>query len=224
LLLKSRDMNLNPLTLIHRLIRSLLRRSSNSLSQKYNLFMAYRKFRKIADGKQIKLNLGSGPVKGDTGWTTIDVYGSDIIWDLRKNLPLSNNSVQEIYTSHLLEHLDYRDIRKLLLEIYRIMCPKGSLKICVPDASRYISAYVSGTLLRNEKDLYTPAVTNTGSFIDQVNYIAYMGGEHKFMFDVHNLSSILLECGFTTILERSPEIYLDSPERETDSLYLLAIK
>ena len=37
------------------------------------------------------------------------------------------------------------------------------------------------------------------SRVDYVNYIAYMDGHHKYMFDEENLLSILRNVGFSTV-------------------------
>ena len=39
---------------------------------------------------------------------------SDLCWDLRNPLPFPNNSVAIIYSSHVLEHLHYRELMGLL--------------------------------------------------------------------------------------------------------------
>jgi hypothetical protein len=49
-----------------------------------------------------------------------------------------------------------------------------------------------------------------------------MGGEHKFMFDFQNLKSILTTSGFCEVSERNFDNSIDSAERETDSIYVLA--
>jgi len=45
--------------------------------------------------------------------------------DLRKGIPLEDNSVHYIYCSHMLEHLSPEDARKLIREAYRVLKPGG---------------------------------------------------------------------------------------------------
>ena len=172
----------------------------------------------------INLNLGSGPSYGINGWTNIDIGGADINWDLRKPIPLPENSVSSIYSSHLLEHLEFVAINKLLLECYRLLANNGELNLCVPNARLYIESYVLHSNLRLESDLYSPAVTDTESFIDQLNYVAYMGGEHKYMFDESNLTFLLHKAGFVDVLVTDGRFELDDDERKCDSLYMNARK
>lgn len=64
----------------------------------------------------------------------------------------------------------------------------------------------------------------TGSPIDQINYIAYMGGEHKFMFDEVNLISLIQQAGFERVSLRSFDERIDLPEREFESIYAEGFK
>jgi predicted SAM-dependent methyltransferase len=147
--------------------------------------------------------------------------GADLILDLAKPLPFSNNSVHKIYSSHLLEHLDYRDSISLLHECYRILKQGGTFSVCVPDASIYINAYCSNLDI---KDLckHEPAF-HYHSPIDFVNYMAYMDGHHKHMYDKENLTKRLKDVGFQTVKLRDFDSELDSKDRAYESIYALAI-
>ncbi len=86
----------------------------------------------IYNYKNIKLNLGSGSSNID-GFINLDILplpNIDIICDLNKNIPLQDNSVNEIYTSHTLEHI--QNTVHLMEEIYRICKPNALVKIKVP--------------------------------------------------------------------------------------------
>lgn len=71
----------------------------------------------------LKLNLGSGKRKL-IGYVNIDFDPSqapDKLWDLEKGLPwLADNSVEIIYSSHLLEHVHPEKYHFLLEEMYRV--------------------------------------------------------------------------------------------------------
>jgi len=56
-----------------------------------------------------------------------------MVHNLAKGIPFPDNSIDVVYHSHVLEHLD-RDIAKLfLLDIKRVLKPKGVLRLVVPD-------------------------------------------------------------------------------------------
>jgi len=80
----------------------------------------------------IKLLLGNGFKKME-GYTTIDIDPStcpDYVRDLNKGLPFSNNSIDEIYSEHTLEHI--QDIRFLMEECYRVLKDGGRFIYVVP--------------------------------------------------------------------------------------------
>jgi predicted SAM-dependent methyltransferase len=172
----------------------------------------------IHKSQPIFLEIGSGPKQGTKGWTTLDVcVDCDIYWDLLLPLPFPDNSVTQIYSSHVLEHFYFPDLMKLLSECYRILQSDGVLSICVPNASLYIKGYLSAEKFE-PKNIYEPAYFSNTK-IDYVNYIAYMGGEHRYMFDEENLLAVLKKSGFKEVRRRNFEAELDMEERDWESIY-----
>lgn len=186
--------------------------------------LSYAKWRTARKSRRIWLELGSGAKKGQNGWITIDFTGADIAHDLRKGIPFPADSVDRIYTSHMLEHIPFRDLLVFLNECYRVLKKDGELSVCVPDAGRYISAYTERRYFRESNKGYQPAVTDTGSLLDQINYIAYMNQLHKYMFDEENLVNTLKKAPFTSVELRSFDEFLDLRCRDFESIYAMAIK
>lgn len=81
------------------------------------------------------LDLGCGKTKreGTTGIDFIDMPGVDIVCNLNGELPLPDNSIEGVYASHILEHLD--DIVFTMSEIWRVCKPDAWIKIWVPHFS-----------------------------------------------------------------------------------------
>ena len=81
-----------------------------------------------------KLNLGSGNRKRED-WINIDINSNnnpDIVRDISKGLPFDDDSVDEIYISHVIEHLKWEDFFFVMSEMHRV-CKKGAqLQIIVP--------------------------------------------------------------------------------------------
>ncbi len=186
-------------------------------------FYAYFQFFVMSKKNDLKIEFGAGK-KGNGGWITIDVYRADIIWNLTNSLPIADDVVQEIYHSHLLEHLNFKQINDFLLECYRILKPGGHMKVCVPNAGNYIQAYYNRKYFRDDDQMYAKAIVDSNSFIDQLNYIAYMDGEHKFMFDEQNAINLILKAGFTSVSLREFEAGLDLEDRKFESLFVIAYK
>ena len=79
-----------------------------------------------------KLNLGCGrDIK--EGYINVDMEklpGVDIVANVEKGLPIEDNSIDEVYTAHFLEHV--YDLHGVIEEIYRICKDKAKVIIRVP--------------------------------------------------------------------------------------------
>lgn len=81
----------------------------------------------------IKLDVGCGPKKlpGYLGVDIEAISGVDYVVDLDSQLlPFKDNTVDEIYCSHFMEHVE--DPVKILREFYRVLKNNGTLIIIVP--------------------------------------------------------------------------------------------
>lgn len=131
-------------------------------------------------------------------------------------LPFPEESVDYVYSSHLLEHLFKEDAKKLLKEVYRVLKKGGIVRICVPDLEYVISLYKKGDKERALNFFFTNS--RSGYF-----------HQHRYMYDFDLLRQLLEEAGFTQIQRclyrqgKTPDIeVLDkSPE---DTLYVEASK
>ncbi|UTC76295.1 methyltransferase domain-containing protein [Treponema sp. OMZ 792] len=85
-------------------------------------------------------------------WTNIDYHNDfydqnqhivNIEYDLMKKeqLPLPDKCAEIIYISHVLEHITDAAAKNILSECYRILKPKGLLRIVQPDIDYYYDAY-----------------------------------------------------------------------------------
>ena len=70
---------------------------------------------------------------------------------------------------------------------------------------------------------YEPAVVSDLP-IDFVNYIAYMDGHHRHMFDEKNLVKVLESACFKNVHLRDFDPDLDMPERAYESIYVEGFK
>ena len=191
---------------------------------KYQMFLSRSKWKSLKKQSEIKLELGSGSKKGIDGWTTVDSGDADIKWDLKFGIPLSDKSVDKIYSSHLLEHISYNNLIPFLKECKRVLKIGGEFSVCVPNFRLYIDAYKDGKLFQTRDKWWQPAMINTGSNIDQLNYMIYMLDHHKYMFDEQNLINTLTKVGFLNVSLREFDDTLDLISRNEESIYAKAIK
>jgi len=81
---------------------------------------------------KIILDLGCGRKKYDKaiGLDKAKLPEVDVICDLNKGIPFKDDSVDQIYTYHFLEHCD--DLVFLMEEIWRVSKPNAKITIIVP--------------------------------------------------------------------------------------------
>ena len=83
----------------------------------------------------VRLDIGCGrsKLKGTMGVDIVALPGVDVVADLGGGLPFRDSSVDEIYTSHTLEHMD--NFLGAMEELWRVCKPDGLVHIWVPHAS-----------------------------------------------------------------------------------------
>ena len=109
-----------------------------------------------------------------------------IFADLANSLPLRQNSVDAIFSSHFLETLRKDEALKLLKKSYKALKPGGILRISVPDLAYAISLYPQKSQEMLDRFFYVDEGQNDYS-------------SHKYLYDYHSLEALLLEVGFTNI-------------------------
>ena len=217
----------NPIVILikkHKHIKNILKFFLSICAKPFSLLKIYQ----VLKRQKICLEIGSGDKKGTGDWITLDGgFFADIHWDLRQGIPFPDNSIDRIYTSHCFEHIPFNGLEKLIRTCHNKLKMGGTLSVCVPNARLYIDTYISGTefIDFSNPSLVCPAtLCDTGSPIDQVNLIAYLGGQHCYMFDKVNLVNILKRNGFSQVELRNFEEDLDLKERDHESIYALATK
>lgn len=89
-----------------------------------------------ADGARLNLGCGSKRKPGFLGVDIGEGSAVDVRMDAMAYLKtLPPGSVQEIYSSHFLEHVDARDLQPMLLEFDRVLRAGGRVQIIVPHHS-----------------------------------------------------------------------------------------
>ena len=129
----------------------------------------------------MKLNLGSGcaPIEG---YTNVDAKFGDSAFPLA----YPDNSVDEIYASHILEHFPQAQCTDVLIDWVRVLKPGGVLKVAVPDFKWIAQEYLKGA---SEYPLMGYVI---GGQTDDHDY-------HKALFDETALRHRLRVAGLTDI-------------------------
>ncbi len=119
--------------------------------------------------------------------------------DVTLRIPLPSGSVDVVYTSHMVEHLDRREATAFLRESFRVLAPGGVLRVVVPDLGILVQRYVTegdadelvrGTLMYRERPQGLPARLRAAFVGDR---------EHMWMYDGLSLSRLLSSAGFADV-------------------------
>jgi predicted SAM-dependent methyltransferase len=174
----------------------------------------------------IKVNLGCGPHL-DPGWVGIDYRARNALrCDVKGRLPFRDESCRFLFSEHVFEHLDLRELHRVLCECHRVLEPGGVLRIVTPDLKLFVSAYNRG-----DESFGKVAFGTQAPVAHTLNRIFELV-THRFIHDFSSLEAELHAVGFSDVRESSfrnssfPElnIDLDDPSRTATSLYVDAIK
>lgn len=91
---------------------------------------------------KIRLNIGAG-ASNLSGFTPIDI--KDGI-DASGKLPYADGSVDEVYASHVLEHIHHSKTSATLTEWVRVLRPGGRLRIAVPNFGEIRRQQINGQM------------------------------------------------------------------------------
>lgn len=150
-----------------------------------------------------------------------DALGDNVmVHDLSRGIPFESNSVDVVYHSHMLEHLD-RDIAdKFMMEVNRVLKPGGLHRIVVPDLEQLCGSYLKSLdRFRGGPDEAGNHDELVGAIIEQcvrreaagsrgqppfrraienllLGDARKRGETHQWMYDRINLSHLLVSAGF----------------------------
>lgn len=132
---------MTPLRLVKRLANKLLR------SQGYILWDISGQER-----SGVNLNVGCGDyeimdfisVDFESDYYYSDRSFNRVSYDMRSmDLPFSDGSIDNIYCSHVIEHIETEHVQRFFRESLRVLKPGGFLRIACPDSSYLYRAYVT---------------------------------------------------------------------------------
>jgi len=141
----------------------------------------------------MKINLGCG---GDIkeGWENIDQYfqaDKSVKKMDARNLDYENDSAEEIYAAHLLEHIPYEQTLITLREWYRVLAPEGKITVIVPDLDMNCKNWLGKGPEKYLKDIlkaFYGSQSREGQF-------------HHAGFNFETLRDVMSEAGFKNIKE-----------------------
>lgn len=149
-----------------------------------------------------------------------DLPANILVHDLARGIPFNDASVDVVYHSHLLEHMDREVAESFMREVKRVLKPQGLQRIVVPDLERLCRAclehlercdsnsverirhdeYVAGLLEQSvRREAY--GMSSQRGLLRIVEKLAVgdarrRGETHQWMYDWANLTALLERSGF----------------------------
>ena len=136
-----------------------------------------------------KLHLGCGS-RYFQGWINIDLISNvaDQMFDVLMPLTCASESVDFIFTEHLIEHFTREDCLSFLKECRRVLTLSGVMRISTPDLSWIASTYLNGA----DWSKFSWKPSSKGIFINDM----FRKWEHRFLYDYGELVTIIGMAGF----------------------------
>ena len=124
-----------------------------------------KKLPRIDLRKEVRLDIGCGehPQKEHIG---IDVRncGQEIIWDIRHGIPFPDNSVDEVYTCHFLEHLAVDEDIEFFREVFRVLKVGGLFRSYLPHSGGICAHFPGHKTYWNERRIMALQDSDVGHF------------------------------------------------------------
>lgn len=129
----------------------------------------------------MKLHLGCGNIVLP-GYIGIDRKNGQEVYPLAYD----DNTADEIYASHILEHFSHREVEAVLRDWVRVLKPGGDLFIAVPDFEKISQLYLDGKELNIQGYIM-------GGHVDNDDY-------HKCLFDAEMLTELMQDAGLECVI------------------------
>ena len=139
----------------------------------------------------MKLHIGGWEAK--EGWKILNIQkrdNVDFVGNISDLSQFKDNSISEVYASHVFEHVKYIDVKKTLSGIYRILTSGGKFYISVPNMNVLFRQFLEKKNQTKTKIKIMRMIF--GGQIDEYDF-------HYFGWDFELLSGLLKNVGFDEI-------------------------
>lgn len=162
------------------------------------------------------------------GWVNIDLNSekADLKCDIRDQLPYEENTVDFIYSEHVIEHFNIEDGLRLLADFYRILKHNGAVRIATPDLDYIVFRYCFFWKKQDWIKKYGYEWIKTKA---EMMNISFREWGHQYIYNNEELERRLYEVGFRHIhrkrINKSSLYEFKNRETRKDSkLILEAVK
>jgi len=145
--------------------------------------MTMKKYLKL--DTPVRLDIGGGTMPRE-GFLSVDPYCESDLPYSAMDLPLRDSSVDEVYSSHSLEHFNKYEVPKVLSEVFRVLKRGHPFTVEVPDFVYCVREWMKVRNIGFEMDRLFGLQTNPGQ-------------AHKIAFTRESLEKFLGDAGFDIV-------------------------
>ena len=168
----------------------------------------------LGNHRGVKVHFGCGG-KNISGFLNSDLLG-EIPINICRRLPFPDQSVDLIYSSHVVEHVHENDFRLFLRESHRIMKASGVNIIATPTIEKAVSNAYSqdGSILSTLMELDLQFMSD--GFVGPSTYLNHLfrWWDHKCLYDEEAIRHYAKEAGFSNV-ERVPNLEVPDEDLRT---------
>ena len=175
--------------------------------------------RYLASAPVAKLQIGSGH-NLLAGWLNTTLYpfeSGTVFLDASRPFPLPADSLDYVFSEHVIEHLEFDEAALMLRECFRSLKMGGRIRLATPDLKRIIAVYTQPEADDQQKyirwimDQFRPQIGEYNP-AHVINH-SFHGWRHKFIYDGATLSAALERAGFRGIERLEPGASADEQLR-----------
>lgn len=116
--------------------------------------------------------------------------------DARKRIPEKDHSVDVLYSSHMLEHLDVKETQLFLAEAKRVLKHNGYIRLAVPDIRYAVKIYLQTGDANSFMNATGLSRRSAANFLSRIRFLLVGDRSHKHMYDGASLCKLLVSAGF----------------------------
>jgi predicted SAM-dependent methyltransferase len=153
--------------------------------------------------RKVQLGTSHSPV---AGWLNTDLLpcSPEVVYlDATKRFPFKDSTIDYVFSEHVIEHVEYQDALAMLRECYRVLKPRGKIRMSTPDL-RVLAGLLSSEKTESQ-NFYIDFATR--KFLPDVTYCkevfvinnAFRAWGHQFLYDRQTIETTLRTIGFDNI-------------------------
>ena len=169
---------------------------------------------------QPRLQIGGGPNLLE-GWLNSDLVHGEIFLNVTRRFPIPDASLAYVFTEHMIEHVSEQQGMHVIREAHRVLRSGGVFRVTTPDLRKVITIY--------EDDNSSVALEEYLGFLNETlpnephpraaqmlnTYMRAWG--HQYVYDEEDLTSKLIEAGFSEVTRVDPGQSEHEPLRGLES-------